>query len=100
MTPARHHVREGAPRPHAALPGLRLAAHSLEATMHELGESRRSGSVDVLRLCAASYSAGRLVGYMEALAAADSTLARLAATELEGAMRAVDAVRETFGSVP
>lgn len=55
-----------------------------------------SRSVDVRRLCAASYSAGRLVGYMEALSAADATLARQAASEVEGAMRALDAVRDTF----
>ena len=68
--------------------------------MHELGDSCRSGSVDVLRLCAAAYSAGRLAGYTEALTASGSTVARFATTELEEAMRAVDAVRETFGSVP
>ena len=88
-------------RPNAALPGLRLAAHCLEASMQELRDSRRSGSeVDLQRLFTASYSAGRLVGYMEALAAADSTLARTAAAELEGAMQAVDAVRETFRKAP
>jgi len=97
MTPSGRIGRIALRRPHATLPGLRLAAQSLETSMRDLMSGAEGPrSVDVQRLCAASYSAGRLVGYMEALSATDANLARQAASELEGAMRALDAVRETF----
>lgn len=88
---------EGAPA-FAALHGLRSAADSLDASVHDLAESPPTASVDVQRLCLASFSAGRLVGYLEALAATDAMLARQACSELGDVMASVDAVRARFST--
>ena len=87
-----------ATRAHAfgALHGLRTAADSLASSVHGLAELREADSVDVQRLCTASFSAGRLVGYLEALAATDIVLARQAAAELGDVMASVDAVTQKF----
>ena len=78
------------------LSGLRLAANSLEASMGDLSASAPTRRVDVRRLCAASFSAGRLVGYMEALEASDAGLASTMAVELQRTLRSVDDVRRRF----
>lgn len=79
-----------------ALPGLRMAAISLQASMHELGASAPSHTADATRLCAASFSAGKLVGYLEALQATDARLAGAVAGELRETIEAVDDVRRRF----
>ena len=79
-----------------ALPGLRRAAHSLQASMRELGAAAPMRSVDAERLCAASFSAGRLVGYLEALEATDAPLAQAVAGELGETIESVDDVRRRF----
>jgi len=80
----------------AAMHGLRRAADSLDVYMHNLVDVPGAASLDVERLCGASFSAGRLVGYLEALAATDAALAQQAASELGDVMASVDAVREKF----
>ena len=89
-------VTAGRSRAFSALHGLRRAADSLDASMHGLVEAPGAAPIDVERLCTASYSAGRLVGYLEALAATDAGLAQQAALELGDVMASVDAVREKF----
>jgi len=79
-----------------ALPGLRLAAISLRVSMRELGGSAASHIVDARRLCAASFSAGKLVGYLEALEATDARLARAVAGELQDTIESVEDVRQRF----
>jgi len=78
------------------LPGLRLAAISLRVTMRELGGAAASQIVDARRLCAASFSAGKLVGYLEALEATDSRLARAVSGELQDTIESVEEVRRRF----
>jgi hypothetical protein len=82
--------------PRRALPGLHLAAHSLQANMRELIAAAPLRSVDVRRLCAASFSAGRVIGYLEALEATDQRLARAVASELGEALESVDDARRRF----
>ena|SRR5690348_4740124 len=79
------------------LPGLRLAANSLKASIDELiigGAPFRS--IDTRRLCAASFDAGRLIGYVEALEATDRRLARQVAGELSEVLGSLDNVRRQF----
>jgi hypothetical protein len=79
------------------LPGLRLAANSLRASIDDLtvgGSPFRS--IDTRRLCAASFDAGRLIGYMEALEATDRGLARQVAGELSEVLDSLDDVRRQF----
>jgi hypothetical protein len=74
-----------------------LVANSLKASIDELcigGAPFRS--IDTRRLCAASYYAGRLVGYMEALEATDRRLARQVASELSEVLDSLDNVRRQF----
>jgi hypothetical protein len=78
------------------LPGLRLAANSLRASLHELGGGSPFRSIDTRRLCAASLDAGRLIGYLEALEATDRRLARKVADELTDVLADLDEVRRQF----
>jgi hypothetical protein len=82
------------------LPGLHLAVRCLQRSMQDLCNGAPFPSIDTRRLCAASLSAGRVIGYLEALEAADITIAREMARELEGAFRSVEAVRRQFGGGP
>lgn len=68
--------------------------------MRDLGGRTPGPFVDAGRLCAASFSAGRLVGYMEALEAADEKLARAVEGELAQAIESVADVRRKFESTP
>lgn len=87
-------------RAFAAMHGLRQAADSLDACVHGLAV-HDAKSVDVEQLCSVSYSAGRVVGYLEALSATDAVLARQAASELGDVMASVDAVKDRLqGSTP
>jgi hypothetical protein len=78
------------------LPGLRLAANSLKASLHELGSGSPFRSIDTRRLCAASLDAGRLIGYLEALEATDRRLAREVADDLTEVLASLDEVRRQF----
>jgi hypothetical protein len=78
------------------LPGLRLAANSLRASLHELGGGSPFPSIDTRRLCAASLDAGRLIGYLEALEATDRRLARKVTDELTDVLADLDEVRRQF----
>jgi len=78
------------------LPGLHLAVRSLQATIADLTRGAPFPSVDTRRLCAASLSAGRLIGYLEALEATDVTLAASIAAELEPVFAVVEDVRRQF----
>src|SRR6266571_5502129 len=78
------------------LPGLRLAANSLKASLHELGSGTPFRSIDTRRLCAASLDAGRLIGYLEALEATDRRLARQVADDLTEVMGSLDEVKRQF----
>jgi len=78
------------------LPGLHIAANSLKANLSELGRGAPFRSIDVRRLCAASLSAGRLIGYLEALEATDRNLARAVAGDLSEVIESVDRVRKEF----
>lgn len=76
-----------------AMAGLHLAARSLQASMYELGGTASSSSIDARRLCAVSLSAGRLVGYVEALEATDLRLAYAVARDLKEVIAAIEDVR-------
>ena len=78
------------------LPGLHLAANSLRSSLNELGSGAPFRSIDARRLCAASLSAGRLIGYLEALEATDRSLARAVADELMDVMASFETVRRQF----
>ena len=78
------------------LPGLRLAANSLKASLHELGGGSPFRSIDTRRLCAASLDAGRLIGYLEALEATDRRLARQVSDDLADVLASLDDVRRQF----
>ena len=78
------------------LPGLHLAANSLKASLNELSGGAPFRSIDARRLCAASFSAGRLIGYLEALEATDKRLARVIADDLTEVMDSCDHVRRLF----
>ena len=79
------------------LPGVRLAANSLKASIDELSIAGAPfRSIDTRRLCAASFDAGRLIGYMEALEATDRGLARQVADELSEVLGSLDNVRRQF----
>jgi hypothetical protein len=78
------------------LPGLRLAANSLKASLHELGGGSPFRSIDTRRLCAASLDAGRLIGYLEALEATDRRLARQVSDDLTDVLASLDEVRRQF----
>jgi hypothetical protein len=78
------------------LPGLHIAANSLQANLNELGRGAPFRSIDVRRLCAASLSAGRLIGYLEALEATDRRLARAVAGDLSKMLESVERVRKEF----
>ena len=64
--------------------------------MGELGAAVSSVGVDARRLCSASFSAGRLIGYIEAIEATDRQLAGAMESELRDAMASVDDVRRLF----
>jgi len=64
--------------------------------MDELGAAVSSIGVDARRLCSASFSAGRLIGYIEAIEATDQQLAGTLERELRDAMASVDDVRRLF----
>ena len=78
------------------LPGLHLAANSLKASLNELGGGTPFRSIDARRLCAASLSAGRLIGYLEALEATDRRLAQAVAGEMMDVIASVESVRRQF----
>ena len=79
-----------------ALPGLHLAANSLKASLNELSTGAPFRSIDARRLCAASLSAGRLIGYLEALEATDRRLAQTVAGELTDVLASIETVRRQF----
>ena len=81
---------------HRMLPGLHLAARSLQATIADLTLGAPFPSVDARRLCTASLSAGRLIGYLEALEVADVALARSVATDLQPVLESLEDVRRQF----
>lgn len=81
---------------HRMIPGLHLAASSLEAAIAQLTRGAPFRSVDARRLCAASLSAGRLIGYLEALEATDARLAASVIDELEPVFDSVEDVRRQF----
>ncbi len=78
------------------LPGLRVAADSLKDNLNELRRGVPFRSIDVRRLCAAFLSAGRLIGYLEALEATDRRLASTVAGDLADVIEAVARVRKEF----
>ncbi len=78
------------------LPGLHLAANSLKASINELSIGAPFRSIDARRLCAASLSAGRLIGYLEALEATDRRLAQTVAGELTEVLASIEVVRRQF----
>ncbi len=78
------------------LPGLHLAASSLKASINELSIGAPFRSIDARRLCAASLSAGRLIGYLEALEATDRRLAQTVAGELTDVLASIETVRRQF----
>src|SRR4051812_40768559 len=97
VRPRRLVTRTVDPSPgYKVLPGLRLAANSLKASLHELGGGSPFRSIDTRRLCAASLDAGRLIGYLEALEATDRRLARQVADDLTEVLASVDEVRQQF----
>jgi hypothetical protein len=79
-----------------ALEGLHVAARSLQASVYDLGGTTPSGFVDARRLCAVSLSAGRLVGYLEALEATDQRLAPSLARDVEQVIATFEDVRRRF----
>jgi hypothetical protein len=78
------------------IPGLHLAARSLQAAIAELTRGAPFPSVDARRLCTASLNAGRLIGYLEALEAADARVAASVIDELEPVFDSVEDVRRQF----
>ena len=80
-----------------ALPGLRVAANSLRASLDALNAGGRPfRSIDTHRLCAAALDAGRLIGYLEALEATDRMVARMVADDLTDVLTSLECVRSQF----
>ncbi len=75
--------------------------HGVRGVTADRQRSRRRGlwrwmATVADRGCAASFSAGKLVGYLEALEATDSRLARAVSGELQDTIESVEEVRRRF----